>query len=194
MIYYQSMKFISTLLFVSLIVSASSLNLKKNKSLQTTELGDELFVNGNLAEPNLQGGVSHLQRIPGWVAKVGVIELGFGKVYNERWNNQVIEIDGNENDTVSQIVNFKDAQKCKLSIQYAARDGLIHTSGVRLSWNSNIIADIIPTNYEINTFTADVDSIIGENSFDLIGSLASDGLGLTLSNASLRCFPKLEEC
>ena len=188
------MKFISSLLFVCLILSTSTFNLKKNKSLETPQLGDELFVNGSIAEPNMNGGWSNFHNIPGWVAKVGVIELGHGHIYNGRWNSQVIEIDGNSNDTVSQVVNFKSVQKCKLSIQYAAREGLIHTSGVRLEWNSNIIADIVPSNYEVTTFTADVDSIIGDNSFDITGTLASEGLGMTLSNASLRCFPKLEEC
>lgn len=63
------------------------------------------------------------------------IERGIGKVYNSRWGEKIVlELDGNQNNCVSQSINL-ERRYYKFQMQYAARSGYVETSSMSIKWN-----------------------------------------------------------
>ena len=55
----------------------------------------DIVVNGGFERPDMKKKWKILNKIPGWEGKD--IEVGWGKIYNNRWNSQVVELDGKRN-------------------------------------------------------------------------------------------------
>jgi hypothetical protein len=59
-----------------------------------------LISNGEFEQPALNGHWKYLSSVPGWITSRA--EIGYGKIYNCRWNSQVLELDADRNIEVSQ--------------------------------------------------------------------------------------------
>ena len=55
----------------------------------------DIVVNGGFERPDMKKKWKIMNKIPGWEGKD--IEVGWGKIYNNRWNSQVVELDGKRN-------------------------------------------------------------------------------------------------
>lgn len=63
----------------------------------------DIVINGGFEEPNVEESFKIFDGIKGWQGKG--IEVGNGKAYNEKWESQVVGLDG-FNNTMSQQWNF----------------------------------------------------------------------------------------
>ena len=66
-----------------------------------------IVVNGGFEKPDLGKGWKVFDEIPGWKGKG--IEVGYGKIYNQGWNSQVVELDGHNHGYLAQKWNFDDS-------------------------------------------------------------------------------------
>ena len=61
-------------------------------------------MNGDFEKPDVKKGWTVKDEIPGWKGKG--IEIGYGTIYNQGWNSQVVELDGHDHGYLSQTWNF----------------------------------------------------------------------------------------
>ena len=54
----------------------------------------DVAVNGDFEKPDINKKWKVFDSIPGWKGKG--IEIGWGKIYNKKWNSQVVELDGHK--------------------------------------------------------------------------------------------------
>jgi len=80
-----------------------------NVKLLQEKSKEDIVVNGGFEQPDLNKKWKILDKIPGWEGKD--IEVGWGKIYNSKWNSQVVELDGRKN------ANGYCAQKWTLQLQ-----------------------------------------------------------------------------
>ena len=66
-----------------------------------------IVVNGGFEKPDLGKGWKVFDEIPGWKGKG--IEVGFGQIYNSRWNSQVVELDGHDHGFLAQNWTFDNS-------------------------------------------------------------------------------------
>ena len=78
-------------------------------NVKFVEVGTDsnIVVNGGFEKPDLGKGWKVFDEIPGWKGKG--IEVGFGKIYNQGWNSQVVELDGHDHGYLTQKWNFDDS-------------------------------------------------------------------------------------
>lgn len=82
------------------------LGLSIDTVIPTTKEGScNYAVNGGFETPSKGGSWGFEKDIMGW--KTEEIELGHGKIYNQRWNSQICELDGNKNDEILQEFNLQ---------------------------------------------------------------------------------------
>ncbi len=60
--------------------------------------------NGGFELPSIGNGLGFYPGISGWISKE--IELGYGPIYNANWNSQIVELDGYQNNFVTQVFNL----------------------------------------------------------------------------------------
>ena len=73
-----------------------------------------------------------------------------------------------------------------LSFQYAARAGVALVScEANVLWNDVIVYSIVPTDYDVHTYTINLTAIVGQNSLQFEGAGVSDSYGLGIDNVRL---------
>lgn len=78
------------------------------------------------------------------------------------------------------------SNKFDLSFQYACRQGTsLGSCLANVLWNDQIIVSIVPSNYNVQTFTVQVQAKAGENRLQIEGAGVSDSYGLTVDNVKL---------
>lgn len=78
------------------------------------------------------------------------------------------------------------SNKFDLSFQYACRQGVSFGSCLaNVLWNDQIIVSIVPSDYNVHTYTVQVQVKAGENRLQIEGAGISDSYGLTVDNVKL---------
>lgn len=175
-----------------------------NVQLKRDGTNVNIVVNGNFEQPNVGLSWGLFNNIPGWEG-VG-IEIGWGNIYNARWNSQVAELDAYESYQITQKWNFDSYNaliafvECddtifssksvlfKLQFNYAARKNGVsspHTSSGNVLWNNVVIGSLNPTDYLVKSATFWVAVKAGSNVLQFDGASHSDSYGLNIDNVQL---------
>lgn len=164
-----------------------------------------IVVNGGFEQPDVGHSWGIHNNIPGWTG-VG-IEVGWGKIYNNGWNSQVVELDGNHNYQITQKWSFDSNYKLtaqlacetnsfvgqtllfKLEFDFAARktgcSSSVVTSQGSVIWNNIVVVTLAPTDFAIKHAVYYVELKAGDNSLQFDGASSSDSFGLTIDNVRL---------
>ena len=164
-----------------------------------------IVVNGGFEQPNVGFSWGIFNSIPGW-SGVG-IEVGYGTIYYNGWNSQVIELDGNANYQITQVFNFDanfqivSGASCdidssfngqtltyKLEFDFAARKNGVSspfTSRADVIWNNVVVASLNPSDYLVKHSAINVQLRPGQNVLSFDGASYSDSYGLLIDNVKL---------
>ncbi len=167
-----------------------------------------IVVNGGFEAPDQHGSWSILTDISGW--KGINIEIGQGTIYNNGWNSQVCELDGNGNfeisqtfvfDSLFQIVADNGVASCsnpfpgrvltyKLEFDWAGRTlGInnLDSSKGNVLWNNVVIGSLVVSsaNAGINHAVFQVTLNAGSNILQFDGAGLSDSYGISIDNVKL---------
>lgn len=188
------------LLYV-LLSNILTLNLKLKAKLKTSIVND-LFINGDFHINSIPSDeISDFQKsVFGWNTD-DEIEVGIGKYYNSNWEEGkiIVELDGKNNDSLTQIINVSEERLCKLSFRYAATYPRKKTCEMRVKFNGlNIFQKDLSDDYLIHEEKLDVLLVAGNNlfSFEAFIPQKSDGYGMNLADVKLLCEEAViqEEC
>ena len=164
-----------------------------------------IVVNGGFEQPNVGFSWGIFNSIPGW-SGVG-IEVGYGTIYYNGWNSQVVELDGNANYQITQLFNFDanfelvSGASCdidssfngqtlayKLEFDFAARKNGVSspfTSRADVIWNNVVVASLNPADYFVQHSAINVQLKPGQNVLSFDGASYSDSYGLLIDNVKL---------
>lgn len=148
-------------------------NINNNRSS-----GSQLDFNFN---ENPDGWAYFEGRVGNWIVDRG--EVGIGKLYNQRWGNNVImELDSDENQVYRYPLNLEGGLY-QLNFNWAARENQpLETSKFTVRLNGEDIASFVPKDYEINRFSQVVRTLPQTNDLKLIATGRSDTFGATVAN------------
>lgn len=187
------MKYFKQLLILSILLSFIYSIQLKTKSTSATSQVVNLFVNGDFQINTIPvGEISTFQTdVSGWITD-DQIEVAIGKEYNSNWEDGkfIVELDGKNNDSISQIINVTEAQVCKLSFRYAATYPRKLTCELRVKFNGlNIFQKNLSDDYLIHEQVIDVSLALGNNifSFEAFLPANSDGYGMNITDVKLLC-------
>lgn len=163
-----------------------------------------IVVNGGFEQPSVGASWGIFNSIPGWTGTG--IEIGYGTIYHNGWNSQVVELDGHSNYQITQVFNF-DANfeivsgvSCStnsfngqtlaytLEFDYAARANGVSsafTSRADVIWNNVVVGSINPQDYAVHHGSILVQLKPGENALSFDAASTSDSFGLTIDNVKL---------
>lgn len=163
-----------------------------------------IVVNGGFEQPSVGFSWGIFNSIPGWVGKG--IEIGYGTIYHNGWNSQVIELDGHSNYQITQHFNFDanyvlvEGVSCdvdsfngqtltyKLEFDYAARKNGVSsafTSRAVVIWNNVVVASVNPQDYAVHHGSISVQLKPGQNVLSFDAASHSDTYGLLIDNVKL---------
>ena len=163
-----------------------------------------IVINGQFENPDVGHSWGIFNNIPGWEG-IG-IEVGWGKIYNDNWHSQVLELDGHKNYIITQKWTFDSQFKLvkqipcstnnfigksltfKLEFNYAARKNGVAspaTSSANVLWNNVVVGTLTPQDYSVKHAIFYVQLKAGENFLQFDGSGASDKLGLNIDGVKL---------
>ena len=174
-----------------------------NVQLVRVGSAQNIVVNGDFQTPYQAGGWHIFNSIPGWQG-LG-IEIGWGDIYNIDWNSQVLELDGNSNFEVTQYFNFdsnfqitgntpnnvygrSQTLNYVLEFDYSARKNGASsplTSQAEILWNDEVIASLVPQDFNVYHFNISVKVKAGANTLAFDSAGVSDGYGLIIDNVRL---------
>lgn len=183
------MKLESNMLFVCLMIGlSSSLNLRVGNIER-----DNVIFNAEFDEPKPNNWkIYKSDEVKGWKSNINQIEIGKGTIYNRAWpsNEYILELDPKKNAIVSQDMNLPAGLNCHLEIEYAARKSGnrgLESSSMNIKFNEEVNELIVPEDYNIHSFEADIVTVEGKNTIVLEARGKSDSYGMTVSKVSLKC-------
>ena len=188
----------SLLIIAVLIVSTFSLNLKvQSKSeenlLQNTDFATEIFPEGEL--------YGFFNKVQKWKVEKDEIEIGYLKFYKRNIPVELeevkgIEIDGKDNDSISQsfTLSATDNKNLLVGVSYFATDFKKNTSGIEILFNKVKILKVNPSeDYKIYDFSIEIKGVTGLNEIEFIAQGESDGYGLVFFNPYIVQKAEIEE-
>ncbi len=189
----------SLFLVLALISSMSALQLKSQSQMSQAV---NLIVNGDFKINSVPAGEEYTfqTEVVGWITD-DEVEVGSGNIYNSNWEEGtiIVELDGKDNDSISQIVKVTEDKLCKLSWRYAATFPRKSSCELRVDFNGAKIFQIdLSDDYQIHTKEIDVALVQGNNifSFEAFNPELADGYGINITDVKLVCDGAIiqEEC
>lgn len=136
--------------------------------------------------------------IPHWKISTDKFEIGYGKVYNSKWeeNITVTELEVEKNEQISQEFVVTSEQNCVFSFRYSAKDNVFSsflssgqsTSGLFVKVNGIELLRIEHLkDSDVHTFTKDIKSIRGINKVEVTDIAYSNSHGTVVTDFSFKC-------
>jgi len=154
----------------------------------TFTLGENLISNGSFEDHGAlnRGGWGTFESLDGWISPEGVIEVqernyGTG---NEN-GNAVVELDAHRNSLIQQTVEVSESGPYQLYFDYAMRGSNIHTNGVAVLLDGEVVRQINPTAQGFTQSDIVLELEAGSHTIAFAAIGRSDSYGTVIDNVAL---------